>query len=69
LVLLTALPKMTGIQAQGASPVVAAIKNNAPAITPEGHPETIATAIRIGNPVNSIKALRAIRESEELPKR
>ena len=61
--LIDSIPKMTGIQAQGASPVVSAIKNNAAAITPEGHPETIATAIRIGNPVNSIKALKAIRES------
>src|SRR4030067_679976 len=55
------VPKMTGIQAEGASPVVTAIKNNNPAITPEKHPETVATAIRIGNPVNSIKALKAIR--------
>ncbi len=57
------VPRMTGIQAEKASPVVAAIKNNATAITPHTHPETIATAIRIGNPVNSIKALKAIRES------
>ncbi|MCX9083402.1 MAG: threonine synthase [Candidatus Methanoperedens sp.] len=61
--LIDSVPKMTGIQAEGASPVVAAIKNNAAAITPETHPETVATAIRIGNPVNSIKALIAIRES------
>jgi threonine synthase len=54
---------MTGIQAEGARPIVAAIKNKAAAITPESHPETVATAIRIGNPVNSIKALIAIRES------
>ncbi|MDD5474798.1 MAG: pyridoxal-phosphate dependent enzyme, partial [Candidatus Methanoperedens sp.] len=57
------VPKMTGIQAEGACPVVAAIKNNAPEITPESKPETVATAIRIGNPVNAIKALNAIRES------
>jgi threonine synthase len=61
--LIDSIPRMTGIQAEGASPVVTAIKNNAAAITPEGHPETVATAIRIGNPVNSIKALIAIRES------
>jgi threonine synthase len=61
--LIDSIPKMTGIQAEGASPVVTAIKNNAAAITPEEHPETVATAIRIGNPVNSIKALIAIRES------
>jgi len=61
--LIDSVPRMTGIQAEGASPIVTAIKNNAAAITPEGHPETVATAIRIGNPVNSIKALKAIRES------
>ena len=57
------LPKMIGIQAEGSCPIVKAIKSGAPEITPEGNPETIATAIRIGNPVNSKKALRAIRES------
>lgn len=58
------IPKMTGIQAEGASPIVKAIKNNASNITPESKPETIATAIRIGNPVNAVKALNAIRESK-----
>ncbi len=57
------VPKMTGIQAEGACPVVAAIKNNESMITPEARPETVATAIRIGNPVNAAKALAAIRES------
>ncbi len=57
------VPKMTGIQAEGACPIVKAIKNNEPVITPEARPETVATAIRIGNPVNAIKALNAIRES------
>lgn len=57
------VPKMTGIQAEGASPIVKAIKNNATTIIPEAKPETVATAIRIGNPVNAAKALTAIRES------
>lgn len=57
------IPKMTGIQAEGACPIVRAIKNDAPEIVPESKPETVATAIRIGNPVNAIKALNAIRES------
>jgi threonine synthase len=57
------IPKMTGIQAEGASPIVSAIKNNKASITPEGNPETLATAIRIGKPVNAKKALAAIRES------
>jgi len=57
------VPKMTGIQAEGASPIVSAVKSGADDITPEMNPETVATAIRIGNPVNARKALRAIRES------
>lgn len=57
------VPKMTGIQAEGACPIVKAIKNNATEIIPESKPETVATAIRIGNPVNAAKALAAIRES------
>jgi threonine synthase len=57
------LPKMTGIQAEGANPIVRAIKSGAPEITPEDKPETVASAIRIGNPVNAKKALSAIRES------
>jgi threonine synthase len=57
------LPMMTGIQAEGSAPVVRAIEENLPAVIPEPHPETVATAIRIGAPVNAEKALRAIRET------
>jgi len=55
------LPMMTGIQAEGSSPVVRAIHENLPEVIPELHPETVATAIRIGAPVNAEKALTAIR--------
>jgi len=55
------LPMMTGIQAEGSSPVVRAIRENLPEVIPELHPETVATAIRIGAPVNAEKALTAIR--------
>ena len=57
------IPKMTGIQAEGSAPIVKAIKSGAKDITPESNPETIATAIRIGDPVNAVKALHAIRAS------
>lgn len=57
------IPKMTGIQAEGSAPIVKAIKEGAKEITVESHPETIATAIRIGDPVNAVKALHAIRVS------
>ncbi len=57
------VPKMIGIQAMGASPIVDALKSNSRIVTPTENPETIATAIRIGNPVNASKAINAIIES------
>ena len=57
------LPMMTGIQAQGSSPLVRAMRENLPEVVPEQQPETIATAIRIGAPVNAEKALTAIRKT------
>ncbi|MBN1167291.1 MAG: threonine synthase [Methanospirillaceae archaeon] len=57
------MPMMTGIQAAGSAPVVRAIRENLPVVIPEKNPETIATAIRIGAPVNAEKVLRAIRET------
>ena len=57
------LPKMTGIQAAGSAPIAQAIKVGSNKITPVEHPETIATAIRIGAPVSWKKAVTAIRES------
>lgn len=57
------LPRLAGIQAEGAAPIVSAIEQGAERIEPVAEPETIATAIRIGNPANWPKTLRAIRES------
>ncbi|UZE92278.1 MAG: threonine synthase [Methanosarcinales archaeon] len=57
------IPKMTGIQAEKAAPIVDAFKKDAKEIVPVSKPETVATAIRIGDPVNAPKALRAIRNS------
>jgi len=62
--LIDKLPKMTGIQAEGAAPITKAIKNGSNEIVPITKPETIATAIRIGAPVSWKKALKAIRESK-----
>lgn len=50
------LPRMMGFQATGASPLV-----QGKAIT---HPETIATAIRIGNPANWTRAIAAQEASQ-----
>jgi threonine synthase len=57
------LPKMTGIQAEGAAPIAEAIKTGSKDIKPVAKPETIATAIRIGAPVSWKKAVNAIRDS------
>lgn len=52
---ISALPKMIGIQAEGASPLVTG--------QPCPNPETVATAIRIGNPVSADKARDAVSAS------
>jgi len=57
------LPMMTGIQAEGAAPIVNAVRKGKNSIEPVTNPETIATAIRIGAPVSAQKALRAIYQS------
>ncbi|MCP4652959.1 MAG: threonine synthase [Candidatus Omnitrophica bacterium] len=52
------LPQMLGFQASGAAPIVKGY--------PIKKPETIATAIRIGNPASWQKAIEAKEESEGL---
>ena len=52
---INAMPKMMGLQAEGASPLVTG--------APCPHPETVATAIRIGNPVSAGLAKEAVAES------
>jgi threonine synthase len=56
-------PRMIGIQAEKAAPIAKAVKSKRRKIRPVHNPQTIATAIRIGSPVNWPKVLRAIRES------
>ncbi|MFQ6136995.1 MAG: threonine synthase [Candidatus Hydrothermarchaeales archaeon] len=58
------LPKMIGVQAEGASPVVDAFEKGLEEAVPIKNPETIASAIRIGAPVNAPKALKGIRNSK-----
>ncbi len=62
--LIDELPKMVGVQAEGANPIYKAVKEGREDIEPVLNPETVATAIRIGQPVNAKKALRAIYESK-----
>lgn len=56
------LPKMIGVQAVGAAPIVHYLYNGAAKCSLDD-PETVATAIRIGAPVNWVKAVAAIRDS------
>jgi len=57
------VPKLTGVQAEGAAPMVEAIEEGLEDTRRWEDVETIATAIRIGNPVNAPKALPGIRET------
>ena len=52
---ITQLPKMMGVQAEGAAPIVRGHVID--------HPQTMATAIRIGNPASWKLALQAVQES------
>ena len=57
------LPKMVGVQAAGAQPLVEAFEHGRDFVTPV-QPKTIASAINIGNPASWKKALAALRESK-----
>jgi threonine synthase len=58
------LPKISVIQAEGANPLVRSVRENGGERLIPVHAETMATAIRIGNPASWKKALRVIRETE-----
>ncbi len=53
---IAALPRMMGFQAAGSAPIVLG--------HPVEHPETVATAIRIGNPASWNQAVTAVQESQ-----
>lgn len=57
------LPRMMGVQAEGASPFASMIVKGLEKLVPVERPETVASAIRIGFPVNWPKAKRAVEES------
>src|SRR5579872_5208604 len=57
------LPRLAVIQAEGAAPFFEFFRNRGE-FHPVSNPETLATAIRIGDPVSWPKALREIRESD-----
>jgi len=57
--LISRLPKLSIIQAEGANPLFQMIRNKARELVPV-QAETLATAIRIGNPASWKKALRVL---------
>jgi len=57
------LPRLVGVQAERAAPIADAFRRGLDHIEPAKKPETIATAIRIGSPVNWKRALAAAKDS------
>lgn len=60
--LIKKIPRIASVQAEGASPFYKMWSTESGEIEPE-KPETIATAIKIGNPVSWEKAIRTIKET------
>jgi threonine synthase len=58
-------PRISVVQAEGAAPFARfAVQNGASAFVNEEHPNTLASAIKIGAPVSWKKAWRAVHESD-----
>jgi threonine synthase len=60
------VPRMVIVQAAGANPLAQMWGSGASALKPVQFPETVATAIRIGNPRSWRKALQAVRYTDGL---
>ena len=61
--LISRVPKVSVIQAEGANPLIRSMRENGGEKLTSVHAETMATAIRIGNPASWKKAVRVIRET------
>jgi len=64
--LIEKFPRLVVVQADGANPFCQMLASGDENLAPVADPRTEATAIRIGNPVNWKKALRAIRATNGL---
>jgi threonine synthase len=58
--LINSVPRLIVVQAAGANPFAEFWRSGAEQLTPVARPETVATAIRIGNPRSWRKAKRAV---------
>jgi threonine synthase len=61
--LIDRLPRLNVVQAEGAAPFSSLFGSESEVLIPIEHPQTLATAIKIGAPVSWKKALRAVLES------
>jgi threonine synthase len=61
--LIAKLPRLAVVQAEASAPFYEFVRTGAREFTPVANPETLATAIRIGDPVSWPKALYEIRSS------
>ncbi len=61
----TKVPRLIGVQAKGASPIVEAFSTRGE-VKSWSRPQTVASAIRIGAPVSWKKAIAALRDSDGL---
>lgn len=59
--LIDRFPRLAVVQAEGSAPFYEMVATGAPELSRVGHPETLATAIKIGDPVSWPKALNEIR--------
>jgi threonine synthase len=62
--LISPLPKISIIQAEGANPLVRAVRENGGTSLTPVQADTMATAIRIGNPASWKKAVRILKETQ-----
>ncbi|MCI4407845.1 MAG: threonine synthase [Thermofilum sp.] len=58
------LPRMIGVQAEGAAPLVKTWQAKSSELIAVENPSTVASAIRIGKPVNWLKAMKAVEDSK-----
>jgi len=64
--LIARLPRLLVVQAEGAAPLYQMLRDTAATLTPVDHPETLATAIKIGAPVSWPKAVRELQATAGL---
>ncbi len=62
--LIKKVPKIAAIQSEGANPFYRLWKSGGSDLVKIDHPDTLASAIKIGNPVSWKKALKAIKSSK-----